>query len=238
MEYNQHISANFNRELDNLSNAVLIMGGEIEIQLQQTLLALKHSDAKLAEKVIVNDLTVNSMEMEIDQECLRLLATRNPAASDLRLVMTIAKCIIDIERIGDEIERVAQLVTRYPECIDAEVKAAAYALGNMINDMLHQSLNAFARRDIKEAIQVYELDEEIDEQYETTLLLVKHKMRTHSELIDEALEVVFALRSFERIGDRCKNICEYILYLGDHHQMQNIQNRKLQKRVTGLIKNK
>lgn len=109
---NTHISGTFNIELENLRNSVLTMGGEVEQQLVDTLKAVKHNHAALAEKVVLNDLKINSMEIQIDEECLRIIAKRHPTASDLRLIMTISKAITDIERMGDEIERIAKLVTR------------------------------------------------------------------------------------------------------------------------------
>ena len=109
---NTHISGTFNVELENLRNSVLTMGGEIEQQMVDTLYAIEHNHAAIAEKVVLNDLKINSMEIQIDEECLRIIAKRHPTASDLRLIMTISKAITDIERMGDEIERIATLVTR------------------------------------------------------------------------------------------------------------------------------
>ena len=109
--FNTHISGKFNTELEDLRNSVLTMGGEVEQQLIDTLKAIRLNHSGLAEKVALNDLRINSMEIQIDKECMRIIAKRHPTASDLRLVMIISKAITDIERMGDEIERMARLVT-------------------------------------------------------------------------------------------------------------------------------
>lgn len=112
VKLNNHISGKFNIELENLRNSVLTMGGEVEQQMVDTLRAIKENNAGLAEKVVLNDLKINAMEVQIDEECMRIIAKRHPTATDLRLVLTIAKATTDIERIGDEIERIATLVTK------------------------------------------------------------------------------------------------------------------------------
>jgi phosphate transport system protein len=112
LELNTHISGKFNQELENLTNSVLTMGGEVEQQLINTITAIRENNASLAERVLLNDLKINSMEVQIDDECMRIIAKRNPTASDLRLIMTVSRATTDIERIGDEICRIAKLVTK------------------------------------------------------------------------------------------------------------------------------
>lgn len=213
IEINTHISGKFNQELENLRNSVLSMGGLVEQQLADTLKALKDNNAGLAEKVVLNDLLVNSMEIQIDEECMRIIARRHPTASDLRLVMTVAKATTDIERIGDEIERIARLIAK-ANVPDAEnLKLSMLAIGEHVLDMLRGTLDSFARLDLQSALEMYQNDLVIDAQYKDLLSLTIVEMQAHTEDMENWLEVLWALRSFERIGDRCKNVCEYVMYL-------------------------
>ena len=142
---NTHISGRFNIELENLRNSVMAMGGEVEQQLADTLKAIANNNPGLAETVILNDLKINSMEMQIDEECLRIIAKRHPTASDLRLIMIISKAITDIERMGDEIERIARLVTKQKLPTDVAIKSSMLSIGQQAVAMMRGTFDAFAR---------------------------------------------------------------------------------------------
>lgn len=235
IEFNTHISGSFNRELQDLRNAVLVMGGEIEQQLLNTLKALQFNDASLAEKVVLNDVKINGLEIEIDQECLRILATRNPTASDLRLVVTVSKTITDIERMGDEIERVAKLITKGTFQIDEQIKLNTIALGEEIVKMMQKTFDAYARQDVSAALKVYEHDTIIDAKYQHILLLLKERIQQDLTYLDQWLDIMSALRALERIGDRCKNLCEYIIYLAGGQDVRHTNAKKIQKKIKALI---
>ena len=235
IEFNTHISGSFNRELQDLRNAVLVMGGEIEQQLLNTLKAMQFNDASLAEKVVLNDVKINGLEIEIDQECLRILATRNPTASDLRLVVTVSKTITDIERMGDEIERVAKLITKGTFQIDEQIKLNTIALGEEIVKMMQKTFDAYARQDVSAALKVYEHDTIIDAKYQHILLLLKERIQQDLTYLDQWLDIMSALRALERIGDRCKNLCEYIIYLAGGQDVRHTNAKKLQKKIKALI---
>ena len=160
---NTHISGTFNIELENLRNSVLTMGGEVEQQLVNTLKAVKHNHASLAEKVVLNDLKINSMEIQIDEECLRIIAKRHPTASDLRLIMTVSKAITDIERMGDEIERIAKLVTRNKLPSSDTIKSSMLLIGERVAAMMRGTFDAFARQDEAAALEVPEDDGDSDD---------------------------------------------------------------------------
>ncbi|GAB2696906.1 phosphate signaling complex protein PhoU [Aliiglaciecola sp. 3_MG-2023] len=213
IEINTHISVGFNKELEDLKNSVLTMGGLLEQQLNDTLHALKTNNAGLAEKVVINDKEINSMEIQIDEECMRIIARRHPTASDLRLIMTIAKATADIERMGDEIERVAKLISHSNVPDSETLKSSMLNIGEHVLEMLKDTLDAFARLDIMAAQKTYENDESIDAQYKDLLSITILEMQQHSDELENWLEVLWALRSFERIGDRCKNVCEYVIFL-------------------------
>ena len=227
---NTHISGTFNIELENLRNSVLTMGGEVEQQLLDTLKALKLNHPGLAEKVVLNDLKINSMEIQIDEECIRIIAKRHPTASDLRLIMTISKAITDIERMGDEIERIAKLVTRNKLPSSDTIKSSMLLIGERVAAMMRGTFDAFARQDESAALAVYKQDNRIDSEYKRLLTYTTTEMEKTTEDMQDWLDVLWAMRSLERIGDRCKNVCEYVVYLTRgtdvrHTQLENIHQK-------------
>ena len=235
VKLNTHISGKFNIELENLRNSVLTMGGEVEQQMVDTLKAIKDNNAGLAEKVVLNDLKINSMEVQIDEECMRIIAKRHPTASDLRLVLTIAKATTDIERIGDEIERIAKLVTKNNLPASDAIKSSMLTIGEHVVAMMRGTFNAFARQDQKAALDVYEQDNRIDRQYKNLLSYTTQEMQQHPELMEDWLEVLWALRSLERVGDRCKNICEYVVYLAGGSDVRHASFENMQQKIEGLV---
>ena len=227
---NTHISGTFNIELENLRNSVLTMGGEVEQQLLDTLKALKLNHPGLAEKVVLNDLKINSMEIQIDEECIRIIAKRHPTASDLRLIMTISKAITDIERMGDEIERIAKLVTRNKLHSSDTIKSSMLLIGERVAAMMRGTFDAFARQDESAALAVYKQDNRIDSEYKRLLTYTTTEMEKTTEDMQDWLDVLWAMRSLERIGDRCKNVCEYVVYLTRgtdvrHTPLENIHQK-------------
>ena len=227
---NTHISGTFNIELENLRNSVLTMGGEVEQQLVNTLKAVKHNHASLAEKVVLNDLKINSMEIQIDEECLRIIAKRHPTASDLRLIMTVSKAITDIERMGDEIEGIAKLVTRSKLPSSDTIKSSMLLIGERVAAMMRGTFDAFARQDEAAALEVYDQDNRIDSEYKRLLSYTTSEMQKSTDDMQDWLDVLWAMRSLERIGDRCKNVCEYVVYLTRgtdvrHTPLENMQQK-------------
>ncbi|WP_088329742.1 phosphate signaling complex protein PhoU [Lacimicrobium sp. SS2-24] len=234
IKLNTHISGRFNLELENLRNSVLTMGGMVEQQLCDAIAALRDNHLALAEKVIVNDFTLNSMEVQIDEECTRIIAKRHPAASDLRLVLAINKTTADLERMGDDIERIANLLIRGSLPVSEDIKNGMIATGNHVMEMLRKTLNAFARLDAEAALEIHMGDQEIDEQYKQLLTLAVTEMQRDTELLPQWLEVLWAMRALERVGDRCKNVCEYIIYLVKGKDVRHISREELQRRLAEL----
>lgn len=218
-----HISGRFNQELENLKNAVLAMGGLVEQQLSLTLTALRDDDKRAAEKVVIDDAKINEMEVQIDEGCMRILARRHPTASDLRLVLTIVKSNSDVERIGDEVERIAKMIALKSLPVSESIKSDMFHTGHLILEMIRNTLNAFARMDTQAAKQIHKDDEKVDEQYKSLLLKVIQEMQSEEEILPEWLDVLWSLRAMERIGDRCKNLCEYIVYFVEG---TNIRHKK------------
>jgi phosphate transport system protein len=227
VQINTHISRKFNQELENLRNAVLSMGGIVEQQLSDALGAFRDNNRRMAEEVILNDFKVNSMEVQIDEECTRIIATRHPTASDLRLVLVIVKATADIERIGDEVQRIANLIIGDDLPGSESIKNNMIATGDKVMTMLRKTLNAFARLDVDSAFAIHKLDKEIDKQYKALLAEAMTEMQNETDLLPQWLEVLWAMRALERVGDRCKNICEYIIYFVKGRDVRHVSRKKI-----------
>lgn len=152
---NKHISGQFNAELDDIRNRVLAMGGLVERQLEQALDALGGLDAELAQKVIDGDHKVNGMEVAIDEECTRIIAKRQPAASDLRLIIAISKTIADLERIGDACVRIAKAALEKRNNNQQPLLVSIESMGRHATRMLHATLDALARMDVESALELH-----------------------------------------------------------------------------------
>jgi len=210
----QHISRQFNDELEAVRSKVMEMGGLVESQLTAAVRAMVAGEPDKAAEIAQNDYKVNALEVEIDEECTRILARRQPAASDLRLVMAVIKTITDLERIGDEAERVARMAKymkgdRFESAIMSEVEH----MGQLVHGMLHDVLDAFARTDVDQAIEVVDRDDKVDTKYESITRQLITYMAEEPRTIPLVLNVMWAARALERIGDRSQNIAEYIVYL-------------------------
>ena len=210
----QHISQQFNDELEDVRSKVLQMGGVVEEQLGKAVRALVNGDQELAAEVRENDRRVNTLEVEIDEECTRIVARRQPAASDLRLVMAVIKTITDLERIGDEAKRIARMVkTELQGTISQDVRHEIEHMGDLVREMLRTILDAFARTDVETAVGVVEKDERVDVKYVSITRQLMTYMAQDPKMIPDILDTLWAARALERIGDRCENIAEYIFYL-------------------------
>lgn len=210
----QHISHLYNEELEDIRNRVLAMGGLVEQQLKDAMEALEKRDASLAAQVVERDQDVNSMEVAIDDECNCVLARRQPAASDLRLVVAVIKTITDLERIGDEAERIARMVsTLVAEEHSTRLFTQIRNLGRHVTSMVHGALDAFAHLDTEKSVEVWSEDRLVDEEYDSLIRELMTYMMEDPRSIPSILKAIFAARAMERIGDRAGNICEYVIYL-------------------------
>jgi phosphate transport system protein len=209
-----HISRQFNEELEDIRNKVLQMGGIVEEQLGRAVKALIEGNTTLAKQVVTDDYRVNALEVEIDEECTRIVARRQPAASDLRLVMAVIKTITDLERIGDEAKRVARMVEEELNGAMAEdVRHELEHMGNLVREMLRMILDAFARLDVESAVRVVKADNRVDVKYVSITRQLMTYMAQDPKSIPRILNILWAARAMERMGDRCGNIAEYIFYL-------------------------
>ena len=211
----EHISKQFDMELETIRTRVLQMGGLVEQQILSAVDALLAGDIEKLDKVIAEDALVNAMEVTIDDDCLHIIARRQPAASDLRIVFTVIKVITDLERIGDEAKKIARMgktiyqSERYqmPRFREIE-KMADVALG-----MLRRALDAFARLDTSAALELAEADQELDEDFAAELRQLITFMMEDPRTISMSIDTLFISKAIERIGDHATNISEYVVYL-------------------------
>lgn len=209
-----HISRRYNEEMEDIRSKVLAMGGLVEQQIKDAIRALDDFDAGLAEEVVANDHKVNAMEVEIDEECNMVLVRRHPTAGDLRLVMAVIKTITDLERIGDEAERIASMVIRMSsEPYSVRLFTQIRNLGRHVARMVNGALDAFARLDVDKAVEVWSEDQSVDEEYESLMRELMTHMMEDPRSIPVVVRAMFTARAIERIGDRAGNICEYVIFL-------------------------
>ena len=213
-DYTHHISGQFNAELDALRNFMLEMGGKVEQQLASAIAALVAMDSGQAELIINRDHEVNQMEMSIDEQCATILARRQPAASDLRLIVAIIKVNTDLERIGDEAAKVALQAMRLSEAGHSPSSFLGIRhIGTCVAEMLRRALDAFARLDAEAAVEVVRSDRVVDQEYGNALRSLMTFMMEDPRAIGSIINEMWALRSLERIGDHASNIAEHVIYL-------------------------
>ena len=227
-----HISRQYDQELEDVRSKVMAMGGLVEQQLLNALSALTENDMELVDVVIGREVEVNSYEVMIDLECTRILARRQPAASDLRLVMAITKTITDLERIGDEAEKVAKMAL---DLAEKQAPRPYYVgintMGIHVMNMLHGALDAFTRVDSKAALEVAGREPESDEQYVAILRQLITYMIEDPRNITAALDAVWTARALERVGDHARNICEYVIYFVEGKDVRHISLEQIEKEI-------
>ncbi len=210
----RHISEQFDAELETVRSLLMEMGGLVEQQLQRSCQALVSHDVSLAEKAREDERKVNALEIEIDDACVHVLARRQPAASDLRTLISIMKASTDLERIGDESERIAKMAM---DISHLEIPVNQYsdvrALQQQVVEMLRNSLNAFARLDAKQAVDVINADEAVDAAYNDFVRNQISSIREQAAVAERAVGMIWVARALERIGDHAKNIGEQTVYL-------------------------
>lgn len=209
-----HISQQYNLELETIRTHLSEMGGMAQRQVNDAIQALIDADVERAEQVVRADLKVNSMEMTIDEECIRILARRQPAASDLRLVIAVTKAITDLERIGDEASKIArQAIEMNKDGLAPRGYIEVRHIGGHVSRMLQDALDAFARLDMDLALTVVQTDKQVDMEYSTAMRELVTFMIEDPRSITRVLNIMWSLRALERIGDHARNLAQYVIYL-------------------------
>lgn len=212
--HTKHISGQFNQDLSDLRNQLLNMGGVVEKQVSDAVDALISNNTELAEVIREKDQEVDLMEQMIDEDCTQLIARRQPAASDLRLVISIIKMVADLERIGDEASKIAKLAIRLTEEGKAprgyvEIRHISEHVGKMVNT----ALDSFARFDVELALQIIKEDHAVDTEYKSAMRSLMTFMMEDPRSISQIHSVMWVLRALERIGDHACNLAEHVIYI-------------------------
>jgi phosphate transport system protein len=230
----EHTSKQFDAELEAVRSRVLQMGGLVESQIRLAVESLISGDVELMNRVIEDDHRVNAMEVEIDESCNHILVRRQPAAGDLRMIMTVIKTITDLERIGDEAEKIARMAKllsqkenlRHPRY--HQIKSAS----EIALDMLRKSLDSFARLDLSAAAQVVRQDEQVDEEFRSIMRYLIIFMMEDPRIISISLEILFVAKAIERIGDHAKNMCEYVVYMVKGRDVRHVTVEEFEREVS------
>ncbi len=221
-----HISQQFNKELEDIRNKVLVMGGLVEQQIELAVKAFSNADMELAERVIKQDDQVNAMESAVDQECIQIIALRQPTAFDLRLLIAVIKLLTEIERVGDNAKRIAQMAIHIAN--DSDNSTDAYYelqhIAEMVREMLHRALDAFARMDTGEVSLINEQDENVNREYKSIMRQLITRMMEDPRNITRSLDILWAARALERIGDHACNISEYVVYMMRGEDIRHVKN--------------
>ena len=225
----RHISGQFNEDLENVINHVMHMGGLVEKQLSDSLKAVYENDKELAQKVLASDYKINNLEVSIDDECTRIIAKRQPAAGDLRLIMAVIKTIADLERIGDEAEKIAQVALESFDSKQQDLLMNLDNLGRAVLQLLQQTLDAFTRMDVDAAIELHKADKNIDRNYDALMRQLMTYMMEDPRSIPKIMDLVWSVRSLERIGDRCQNIAEYVIYFVNGKDIRHTSQEDIEK---------
>jgi phosphate transport system protein len=224
--HTHHISQQYNIELEAIRTHLSEMGGMAQRQVNDAIQALIDADVDRAEQVVRADSKVNNMEMTIDEECVRILARRQPAASDLRLVIAVTKAITDLERIGDEATKIArQAIAMNKDGLAPRGYIEVRHIGNNVSRMLQDALDAFARLDMNLALTVVQTDKQVDMEYSTAMRELVTFMIEDPRSITRVLNIMWSLRALERIGDHARNLAQYVIYLvnGEDVRHSNIE---------------
>ena len=230
--YTDHISRQFNQELEDVRTKTLEMGGMVERQVRDAVDSVLNLDSQKADAVKAQDKVINDFQSAVDGECERILARRQPTASDLRLVLAITKIVADLERMGDEAYKVAAQVNGLR---DEEAEQRGFAqirqIGAHVSQMIRDALDAFARMDTDLAISVAYEDTKVDSEYALAIKDMISVIRDDTSNVKRMLKVIWALRSIERMGDHAKNIAEHVVYLVKGMDVRHVDAHEMESRL-------
>ena len=229
----KHLSSQFDSDLNSLCSKLLEMGGMVESQTSTAMRAFTEMDIDICNQVIEREKAVNDFEIEVDSACTEIIARRQPTARDLRLVMAVSKAIANLERAGDEAERVAKRTKRIIEAgLNHNINVAEIKVsGQMAISLLRRSLDAFARLDTIAAAEVVKEDKQIDEEFRAFVRKLIVYMMEDPSLITTGLDMLTIAKAIERIGDHSKNIAEFVIYIVKGADVRHIPHADLVREV-------
>ena len=211
----KHLSSQFDSELNGVSSRVMELGGMVESQIHQAVYALLQFDPEAADRVMETEHRVNALEIEIDRELSSIIARRQPTARDLRLLIAISKTTANLERVGDEANKIARMVKSIIESGSARALPSTdlRIAADMASGLLRKALDAFARLDTAAALSILKDDDLIDQEFDGFVRKLVTYMMEDPRTISASLDLLFLAKAIERIGDHAKNIAEFIIYI-------------------------
>ena len=228
----EHTSKQFDAELERVRSRVLQMGGLVEEQITRAMESLISGNMELIDKVISDDHRVNAIEVELDEACSHIIARRQPAAGDLRLLVAVIKTITDLERIGDEAQKIARMAKLIHSAGRQNMPRLDLShVADRATAMLRQSLDAFARLDVSEAMRVVKQDQTVDDEFRAIMRQLITFMMEDPRTISRSLEILFIAKAVERIGDHAKNMAEYVVYMVKGRDVRHIRIEDVEKEL-------
>lgn len=232
LQLDKHISGQFNADLEDLRTQLLEMGGIVQQQIIDAVSAIELADGDLAEKVMETEDEVDRREVAIDEACTQVLARRQPAASDLRLVLAVSKAIRDLERMGDEAQKIAKMaIALNEEGQSPHGYMELRHIGTSVEKMVNNTLDAFARFDVEAAVKVARDDKAVDREYKSAMRELITYMMEDPRSIGRVMNIIWALRSLERIGDHARNIAEHVIYLVKGLDVRHVSVKEMERKI-------
>ncbi len=229
----EHTVKSYDQELNDLNALVLRMGGVVQDQIERAMEALRDRDIELARDVIARDHVVNFMDVQADERTVNLLARRQPMGKDLRMIISLEKTVTDLERIGDEAERIAhmaiQLSDTHQGAPSPKLLRDTHGMARMATAMLKDSLDALARLDVERALLVAKEDAELDNEFQSALRRLATFIMEDARNVGHVISATLILKSIERIGDHAKNIAEYVVYLVKGKDVRHVSPESIEK---------
>jgi len=228
-----HISTQFDAQLEQVRSKVLYMGGTVEDQLSMAVKALQGDEMYLIEQVLDMEHRVNALEIEIDELCTNIIARRTPTAVDLRVLTMVVKTITDLERIGDEAKKIALMAREFLRTGRANIPrySEIWRMYAIVIEMLRQALDGFARLDAEAAPAIARRDDEVDDAFRAVLRELLTYMIEDPRTISETLDFVFIAKALERVGDHAKNISEYVVYMIKGKDVRHLSAEEIEQAV-------
>jgi phosphate transport system protein len=229
----KHLSSQFDAELSAVSTRVMELGGLVESQIRQAIYALSQFSVEVANQVTAAEAQVNAMEVDIDRELSSIIARRQPTARDLRLLIAISKATANLERVGDEAEKIARMVRSIiqsggPRSLPSlELRVAS----DMASALLRKALDAFARLDTTAALTILKEDDLIDREFDGFVRKLITYMMEDPRMISPSLDLLFLAKAIERIGDHAKNIAELIIYIVKGTDVRHVPLNQIESAV-------
>jgi phosphate transport system protein len=226
-----HISEQFNKELEDVRNKVLAMGGLVEQQLELAIEALISGNVEQAEQVISQDNQIDMLEVAIELECTQILALRQPTAFDLRLLLAVIKIIHELERVGNKAKRIAEMAVKLSNHTNNMPKHDMDRMIELVKTMLDHALDAFARMSIDEIPSITERDQKVDREYENIVRLLITHMMEDPRNITRFLDVLTTVRALERVGDHARYICEHLVFMIKGENVRHLSHEELVEKI-------